>query len=75
MSNINLDFKISPDELRDIVVKHLAGEGYNVKPGDIEFELKLVQSFFSVSKYVFDGCKVNFSGEVVENALKNIRGE
>ena len=75
MSDVRLDFKISPDDLKDIIAKHLVEEGYNVKPDDIEFETKFVTSFFNTGIYTFDGCRVNFSGEMVENALKNIGGK
>lgn len=76
MENVELNFKITPDELKEIIVKHLVEQGYPVKPTDLEFKVEKIAIFFgSGYKNVFSGCVVNFSGEVVENALKNIGGK
>lgn len=76
MKNVELNFKITPDELKEIIVKHLVEQGYPVKPTDIDFKIEQIPIFLgSTYKNVFSGCVVNFSGEVVENALKNIGGK
>lgn len=59
-----ITIKISPNELKDIIIDYLIEHGYNVMDSDINFHVSTHLEGYGVGEHEvksFDGCSVNIN--------------